>query len=70
MSERNSQERLLNYVDATIERFNKLEGYRPSTIQLQGYLRDAYGVNARQSDIARCAEIVYEDRQREERLNS
>jgi len=70
MGERLSEEKLLNYVDASIGRFLKMEGYRPSTTQLQGYIRDAFGVNVRQSDIARCAEIAYKEREREGRLDS
>ena len=70
MSERLSGERLLHYVDATIERFVKMEGHYPSTLQIKGYLLDAFDFKASSSDIARCAEIVYKDRVREERLNS
>ena len=53
MSERLSGERLLHYVDAVVERFAKMEGSQPSTLQIKGYLRDAFDIKASSSDIAK-----------------
>ncbi len=65
MAERVSKERLLHYVDVAIDRAIKVQGYQPSTLQIKGYLLDTVNIKASSSDIAKCAEIVYRDRERE-----